>query len=191
MTLANKITLGRFALSLVYFAVLLLANRWPARDWIVLDLALLVFLVAVISDAVDGYYARKYGQVTNIGRIADPLVDKVVICGGLILFQGIPALAAVCPPWVVLVVVVREFAVQGVRSLLEARGIPFGATAWGKQKMVIQSVAMSVAMFYAAHFDGVAWARTVTQAGVAVMLAATVLSGAVYLGQARKALGAG
>jgi CDP-diacylglycerol--glycerol-3-phosphate 3-phosphatidyltransferase len=188
MTVANRITAGRFVVAIVYFAVFLGVGRWPERDWLVLDAAAVVFLVAVISDAVDGYYARKYAQVTNIGRIADPLVDKIVICGAIILFLGVPALAEVCPPWIVLLVVSREFTVQGVRSVIEAKGIPFGATGWGKFKMVYQSIGVTTAIVYAAHFTPFAWARTVTWLLMLSMALVTVLSGLAYLGAARRAL---
>jgi CDP-diacylglycerol--glycerol-3-phosphate 3-phosphatidyltransferase len=188
MTLANKITIGRFFLSLVYFAVVLLAGRWTAWDWLVWDLATAVFLVTVVTDAVDGYYARKYKEVTNVGRIADPLVDKVVICGAFVLFLGHPAIAAVLPPWMVVVVLLREFVVSGLRSAAEAQGIAFGANVWGKIKMAIQSGAAVAAMVYAAHFIPFVWAKWVAVACMWIMLAATVISGITYLLEAKRVL---
>ncbi len=188
MTLANKITAGRFFLSFVYFAAVLVAGHAGAWDWLVWDTATAIFLVTVITDALDGYYARKYKEVTSVGRIADPLVDKVVICGAFILFLGNPALEAVLPPWMVLVVVLREFVVSGVRSFVEAQGVAFGANVWGKIKMVIQSGAVVTGQVYAAHFTPWAWAKVFTIGAMWLMLAATVISGITYLVEARRVL---
>ncbi len=189
MTLANKITAGRFGLSLVFFVDLALAGRRPAWDPLLIDSAVVLFLVTVITDVVDGYYARKYGEVTNIGRIADPLVDKIAVCGALILFQGYRPLALLCPAWMVLVVVLREFIVHGLRSVAEAQGIPFGATFWGKQKMFVQCVAVVSSMIAVVHTDLIPWAPTFAIAAMWVMLVSTVVSGLTYVLDARRALG--
>jgi CDP-diacylglycerol--glycerol-3-phosphate 3-phosphatidyltransferase len=179
VTLANKITIGRFFLSFVYFGVVLVVGHAGSWDWLVWDIATAVFLVTVITDALDGYYARKYKEVTNVGRIADPLVDKVVICGALILFLGIPAFDRVLPAWMI---------VSGLRSFAEAQGIAFGANLWGKIKMVIQSGAVVTAQVYAAHFTRWEWSRWFTVVVMAIMLAATVISGATYCVEARRVL---
>ncbi len=188
MTLANKITIGRFFLSFVYFGVVLAVGHVGAWDWLVWDIATALFLVIAITDALDGYYARKYKEVTNVGRIADPLADKIVICGAFILFLGIPAFARVLPAWMVVIVVLREFVVSGLRSFAEAQGIAFGANLWGKIKMVIQCGAVVTAQVYAAHFTRWEWSRWFTVVVMAIMLAATVISGVTYVVEARRVL---
>jgi CDP-diacylglycerol--glycerol-3-phosphate 3-phosphatidyltransferase len=185
VTAANKVTAGRFFLSALVFVALALIGRWPAWDTLLYDAATGLFLVTVLTDVLDGYLARKYGEVTNVGRIADPLVDKIVVCGSLILFQGIAPLAAFCPPWMVVVVVIREFVVSGLRSFAESKGIPFAATFWGKLKMALQCTAAVTALIVAAHLAGQRWAVALGHLAMWAMLAATVVSGAVYVSAAR------
>ena len=78
----NLVTVGRFFLALGFFVIVGFYNQGEAAGWPVLDVALIVFLVAVMTDAVDGYLARKLGHTTTFGRIADPFVDKIIVCGG-------------------------------------------------------------------------------------------------------------
>lgn len=188
MTLANKITLGRFFLSFVFFADVLLIGRVKGWETACYWAGIVLFLVTAVTDAVDGYYARKYKEVTSVGRIADPLVDKVVICGAFILFLAIPAIASILPAWMVAVVVIREFTVSGVRSAVEGKGIAFGANVWGKIKMSVQCGAVVTAMVYGAHFTGFGWAWWSAHGAMWIMLAATVASGAAYLLEARRLL---
>ncbi|HEU4339489.1 MAG TPA: CDP-alcohol phosphatidyltransferase family protein, partial [Planctomycetota bacterium] len=88
MTLANKITIGRFAVTIVYFVLLGIVGTGVADDRTLLYTAFFLFLAAVVGDGLDGYYARKYHQETNFGRIADPFVDKIMICGSFVFFLG-------------------------------------------------------------------------------------------------------
>src|SRR3954462_15191693 len=112
----NSLTMSRLALSFVVFA--LIAFGYFAA-------ALVVFILASISDGLDGYFARKLGQATAIGRQLDPLVDKVINCGAYIYLLAVPDTGVA--PWMVTTIVVRELVVQAVRSLIEGRGEAFGA----------------------------------------------------------------
>ncbi len=190
MTLANRITSLRFLLSIVYFALLTLAvHQSEQRDTSVMTAAFVLFNVIAWSDLLDGYLARRYGQVTHFGRIADPLVDKILVCGSFIFFLRIDPLPEVIAAWFVVVVLAREFLVSGIRGAAEAAGIPFGATFWGKQKTFVQNVAVGTALGYAAWLPETLWTRVLTIALVWLTLASTVVSGAAYIVDARRLLG--
>lgn len=186
MTLANKITLVRFALALVCFAVLALWGRWPDHNLTILNVSAALFLIVSLSDVVDGYVARKYGEETEIGRIADPIVDKVLVCGILILTQRIPLVAGLVPAWIVVVVVVREFAVSGIRAAAEAKGIPFPANVWGKLKTFAQNVLVGASIMHPAWAAGQAWADWFTTISGWAAAATTIVSGIIYAGEARR-----
>jgi CDP-diacylglycerol--glycerol-3-phosphate 3-phosphatidyltransferase len=128
----NVLTLSRLVLSVVVFAFV--ANEW---FWS----ALIVFVVAALTDALDGYFARLLNQGTAIGRQLDPLVDKVIVCGAfiyLLTVRGNTGLA----PWMVTTIVVRELLIQGLRSHLEGAGQAFGARTVGKLKTLTQCLSI-------------------------------------------------
>ncbi|MBX6315670.1 MAG: CDP-diacylglycerol--glycerol-3-phosphate 3-phosphatidyltransferase [Isosphaeraceae bacterium] len=127
----NTLTLSRLGLAVVVFGFI-------AAGWYLAALA--VFGVAALTDALDGYFARRLGQATAIGRQLDPLVDKVIVCGGLIYLLTIPGSGLA--PWMVTAIVVRELVVQALRSLIEGRGEPFGARWAGKLKTFFQCLAI-------------------------------------------------
>lgn len=99
-----------------------------------------LFLIAVSTDALDGWLARRYGWMTQLGRILDPLADKLVILGMLLFL--LPHRNSGVSPWMVLIVLLREFLVTGLRNVFEERGIDFSAQWSGKLKMFIQSGAV-------------------------------------------------
>ncbi len=132
----NFISFTRLLLAFVLFG-LLAATEW----WIT---AAILFVVAVATDAVDGYIARKYHLITVLGRILDPLVDKVIICGAFLFLQNIPGSGV--SPWLTLAVVVRELYVTSLRGFYEQQGIDFSASLMGKWKMVIQCVAVTFSL---------------------------------------------
>lgn len=193
MNLPNKITVGRFVLSVIYFALLALISgpgpvipalaRVPAS--LLWDVVFLLFFTAVIGDVLDGYLARRWNLETDFGRVTDPFVDKIAICGSFVFFLRIPALEKVLPAWMVVVILAREFLVSGIRSLLESKGLPFPANWWGKQKMLVQSIAVCVTLFTLGHWLDRSWSMGVLQALVWVALVSTVVSGITYLHEAR------
>jgi CDP-diacylglycerol--glycerol-3-phosphate 3-phosphatidyltransferase len=161
------------------------------REWWLAGL--IVFLVATATDWLDGWWARKYGPLTLVGRNLDPLADKVLVCGAFIYL--IPVERAGILPWMVTVVVCRELLVTGIRGMVEAAGKKFGADWFGKLKMGLQC-AVLIGVFL------IAWLRTLsgTSDVLAVlepvqlvllwaMLVATVGSGAQYVVKAVRLLG--
>src|SRR5437868_829630 len=122
--LPNGLTLARLVLAGGLFACI--DQAW----WLV---GLVVFVVAAITDWLDGYLARKHGSASAFGRNFDPLVDKVLICGAFIFLQ--PVAAARLVPWMVTVVVARELIITGLRSFFESQAASFGADWLGKLKM--------------------------------------------------------
>jgi CDP-diacylglycerol--glycerol-3-phosphate 3-phosphatidyltransferase len=127
----NVLTLSRLALSVLVFAFI--ANAWYRS-------ALVVFIVAALTDALDGYFARLLDQGTAIGRQLDPLVDKVIVCGAFIYLLSIPDTGLA--PWMVTTIVVRELLIQGLRSHLEGGGQAFGAKTAGKLKTLAQCLSI-------------------------------------------------
>ena len=123
----NLLSVARIPLAAVLFACIV-CEAWLA--------GLLVFLVATATDWLDGWWARKYGPLTLVGRNLDPLADKVLVCGAFIYL--IPVKDAGIDPWMVTVVVARELIVTGIRGIVEATGQKFGADWFGKLKMGLQ-----------------------------------------------------
>ncbi len=186
MTLANKITSLRFLLSIGYFGLLEAIVRKPETR--LMDFAFVLFLVIAFSDLLDGYLARRYGEVTLFGRIADPLVDKILVCGSFLYFLRIQPLPEIFPAWFAVAVLAREFLVSGIRGAAESAGIPFGATFWGKQKTLVQNITVGAGICCAAHFAGTAWAERLMAGLMWLTLASTVISGITYLVEARRLL---
>jgi CDP-diacylglycerol--glycerol-3-phosphate 3-phosphatidyltransferase len=127
----NVLTAARLLLSIVVFAMI--GTGYYAA-------ALVTFIVAAGTDWIDGYWARKYGQVTQLGRIFDPFVDKIIICGTFTFLCSVPGSGM--PAWVVVVVFGREMLVTALRSALEQRGADFSASWSGKLKMGFQCAAV-------------------------------------------------
>ncbi len=177
----NSISLVRFALA-VAVVVLVPAGYFTA--------ATVVFLAAACTDWVDGYWARRYGQVTKIGRILDPFVDKVLVCGAFITLVGVPGSPVAA--WVAVVVVARELLVSSLRGIIEGGGGDFSASQAGKWKMVLQCVAVVAALVWvddvAAVGSVAAWLRWVTWGSIAAAVWLTIQSGVEYVVAAAKVL---
>ena len=153
----NLLTMLRLVLAAVFFA-LLAYYRFDADRYVLLLPAIVLFIAAALTDALDGYYARKWQVESKFGRIMDPFCDKVLILGALVFLAG-PAFAYPMPvfenniatgrselvqhsgvlPWMVVVIFARELLVTGIRGELEGSGHKFGANIWGKLKMILQS----------------------------------------------------
>ena len=99
--------------------------------------AFYIFIVAVLSDILDGYLARRNKETTDFGRIADPFVDKIIVCGGFIIF--VVFASDILAPWMVVVIVSREFMVNSQRGYAESKGVMIPSDVWGKVKMFLQS----------------------------------------------------
>ncbi len=194
MNLPNQITVGRLLVSLVLFGILIgLDDAAPGRTGLIT--CFFLFIAVTASDALDGYYARKYGQVSTFGRIADPAVDKITVTGTLILLCAAPWTRPVLEPWMVVLIVAREFTITGLRSYVESRGIDFGADWSGKLKMIVQSVAIPGVFFFKIIeqlFGRDSWAADGSRyLGIVLMWAAlgfTVYSGVEYVVKATRIL---
>lgn len=157
--LPNLITLARLLLAVAVFTCMSRALDAPgtpaSHSW--LQWAFWLWLVAAVSDTVDGYLARKYGWVTALGRIADPVVDKVLTLGALAYLvpgqavYGRPDdLLPIMPVWALVLLLTREFLVTALRGFVESKGLAFPAERSGKWKMVLQSVFLGVVIGAAA-----------------------------------------
>jgi CDP-diacylglycerol--glycerol-3-phosphate 3-phosphatidyltransferase len=181
--LPNQLTAARLVLGLVLFALIELRNVFDVWPWCVV-----VFAVAAVTDWLDGYFARKQGLVSTLGRNLDPLVDKVLVCGAYIFLLPLGNDQGWLKPWMVTVVVARELVITGLRSFLENQGAKFGADWLGKVKMVLQCAAL-IAIFVAfLGWDPASFAAeffaTARSGLIYAMLAATALSGLQYLWRA-------
>ena len=128
MNTANKITLIRIAM-IPLFIIL-----WKIDSALCHWLAAATFVVAAITDGVDGYVARHYNQVTNFGKFVDPLADKLLVTAALVCFVADGSV----PDWVVVVILAREFMVTSLRTVAVAQNVVIAASIWGKVKTVIQ-----------------------------------------------------
>lgn len=191
---ANRITLLRAVLTLVLWAVLAVTapRPGPGTWWF----AFALFLVTALTDVVDGIVARRFGEVSVFGRLADPLVDKLLVLGTMIALLAIDDVRPVLPAWAVALMLAREFVVTALRGAVEGRGVPFQAAPIGKAKMLLQSIAVGAVLL---HGAGVALARQELALGplgpwsvaqVVVLLATllTVVSGIDYSARAARLL---
>ena len=182
---ANRITLARALLTLVLWALIVYGIRNPA-EWVWLT-SCAIFVFAAATDIVDGALARHFGEVSVFGRIADPLVDKLLVLGTMVVLLGITGMEAILPPWAVAVMMARELMVTAIRGAIEGKGVSFQAMPLGKAKMILQSLALGGVLL---HFAGFGLIREYNLAYLTVMLATllTVISGVDYALRAWKIL---
>ena len=131
MNLPNKITMFRVIL-IPFFVFFMLSEGIPYNNYI----AAAIFIVASLTDMLDGKIARKYNLVSNFGKFMDPLADKLLVCSALICFVAIPS--GPMPAWVVIVIMSREFIISGFRLVASDAGVVIAASYWGKFKTVSQ-----------------------------------------------------
>lgn len=168
--LPNQLTTSRLVLAVGLF-ILIDQKQWM---W-----ALAVFALAAFTDWLDGYLARVQGLTSSLGRMLDPLVDKVLMCGTFIFLLPEGTEGGWLTPWMVVVVVSREFLITGLRSYLESLGVQFGADWLGKFKMGLQCTAVVAILvslseptaLYTLLRDVLTWA----------MVIVTILSGLQYV----------
>lgn len=142
LNVPNVLTTIRFALSIVVFVLI------PLEHFLA---AMIVFVSAASTDWIDGWWARKYGQVTKLGRIFDPFVDKIIICGTFIFLAAEPNSGIA--PWMAVVVMGREMLVTAIRGFIEQQGGDFSAQMSGKLKMVFQCVAVVASLLALRHYQ--------------------------------------
>ena len=136
MNLPNKLTIMRVIL-IPFFVFFLLSPYFPAYGNYI---AVAIFIVASLTDMLDGKIARKYNRVTNFGKFMDPLADKLLVCSAMICLIELDRLAA----WIVIVIIAREFIISGFRLVASDNGVVIAASYWGKFKTTFQMLMVIV-----------------------------------------------
>jgi CDP-diacylglycerol---glycerol-3-phosphate 3-phosphatidyltransferase len=206
------LTLARLLLALVFFGMLsyyqhdVLVGRHGDPLW--LNIAIVLYAIALWTDYLDGYLARKWNVEGAFGRVVDPLVDKVLVIGSFIFFAGknftipfddpaeiphnVKTITGVVP-WMVVVILARELLVTSLRGESERQGVKFGAEFSGKLKMVFQSITIMVILAYVNYVARIHdpdwqwianWGRYLRNFCIWVTLATTVISGLLYVRRA-------
>lgn len=137
MNLANKLTVGRIFLVPIF--LLFIASKDIPYGTVI---ATLVFVTAALTDKLDGYIARSRNQITKFGKFVDPLADKLLVTAALISLVEFH----VIPGWAAAIIIAREFAVSGLRTLAASDGVIIAASKWGQVKTVIQIIAIIIAL---------------------------------------------
>ena len=174
MTLATKITLIRVVLIPVVMILMYISGGQP-NVW--LWLALAVFIIASLSDYVDGYIARKYHQVTDFGKFLDPLADKLLVIAVMTIFCEWDLM----PSWALIIVLTREFAVTGLRLVAVGKGTVIAAGWSGK----VKTASTMIGLCFMMAFPAVAFINYIVNA---VIVITTVYSGVEYFVQNGKCL---
>jgi CDP-diacylglycerol---glycerol-3-phosphate 3-phosphatidyltransferase len=186
MNLPNKLTISRFVLTIAFLAVMF--SQMPYHRTI----ALVLFVLASISDLLDGQIARRRNLITNFGILMDPLADKILVCSAFIAFVGLGWI----PAWMVVVVVARELAITGLRLLAASKSVVLAAEGYGKHKTISQIIAiisilvlagytewgpMGCAVFGFTVFGQKPWIQLFTVLSIWVAVVLTFISGWMYL----------
>ena len=131
MNLPNKLTIFR-VIMIPFFLIALLVDEIPGGKWIAVSL----FIIASLTDMLDGKIARKYNLITNFGKFMDPLADKLLVCSAIVALISLDRI----PCWVVIVIIAREFIISGFRLVASDNGVVIAASWWGKIKTVVQMI---------------------------------------------------
>lgn len=147
MNLPNKLTILRVLLIPFFVFFLLVPVAGDASRYI----ALVIFIVASLTDLADGKIARRYNLVTNFGKFMDPLADKLLVCSALICFVEMDLL----PAWIVIIIISREFIISGFRLVASDNGVVIAASYWGKFKTTSQMImiVLLIAQIPGSFFD--------------------------------------
>ena len=192
MNLANKLTIMRIIL-IPLFLVFILVKDIPYGSLI----ALLIFVLASITDKVDGYIARSRNQITNFGKFMDPLADKMLVISALIALVE----CGLIPSWMVIVIIAREFAISGLSMLAASEGLIVAASWWGKIKTVIQ-IAATMALLLRLNYEQIGFVKEFFESNAVLIgfinyvpmtlmvlsVIATVVSGIDYFIKNRKVI---
>ncbi len=180
MNLPNKITIFRVCLIPVFVVFLLLPESiLPYGNFI----ALFVFIIAALSDAVDGHIARKHHMVTDFGKFMDPLADKLLVSAALLIFVEQGSVQS----WIVIIIISREFIISGFRLIAANRSIVIAASMWAKIKTTMQ---MIMCLLFIVNFDNVVF-NIAEQTAMYLSLVLTIVSLIDYLYKNRAILAEG
>jgi CDP-diacylglycerol--glycerol-3-phosphate 3-phosphatidyltransferase len=170
----NQLTIGRICM-IPLFVILILWVPKPAGN----ILSMIVFIIASLTDTLDGYIARRYNYVSTFGKFMDPLADKLLVCSALICLVDIGRIES----WIVIIIIAREFIISGFRLVAVEKGVVIAANIWGKVKTVFQ---MLMVILMLGNFQG--FLGVTAQILKWFALALTIISLATYLLQNRKVL---
>ena len=171
---ANAVTIGRIAL-VPFFALVLLADGGHSTGWRLIATG--VFVLAALTDRVDGYLARRHNLVTELGALLDPIADKLLIGTALVILSALGEL----PWWITIVILVRELGITAMRfALLRYADLP--VSRGGKLKTVMQSVAIGIYLVPLGELP--TWVHVIAAVVMGVAVALTVVTGADYVRQA-------
>ena len=189
MNLPNQLTVSRFVMTVFFLIALFVEFPWNT------SVALLLFLIASVTDWIDGAYARKHNLITNFGKLMDPLADKILICSAFIAFVGEGWIAA----WMVVLIVARELAITGLRLLAASKNQVLAAEGWGKHKTISQIVTIvailiavscpdwgSVGGIFTLEIGGQAWITMFAEVFKWAAVVLTAISGWLYLWKNRE-----
>ncbi len=163
MTISNKLTILRIILVPVFVALMMLNMGLAAT---------IVFVVASLTDMLDGYLARKRNEITNFGKFADPIADKILVVSALLCLMEI----AVIPAWAVIIVIAREFIVSGLRMSAASQDVVIAADGFGKIKTITQMVSITMLLLGIGGIFGI-----IAQVLFYVSVVLTFLSGVSYI----------
>lgn len=166
----NALSAARFVLAVAVCGLI---------EWRFLLAALICFVIAASTDWIDGWWARKFQQVTKLGRILDPFVDKIIICGAMIALSALPN--SPIAPWMATVIVGRELLVTSLRGMVEGQGGDFSAKQLGKWKMVAQCAAIVSVLIELQFQKAPSWLHTTSLITVWMAILLTVVSGIEYV----------
>lgn len=167
--LPNTISMLRIGVIPVLFCLLL--SPGPLMSLVIAVL----FIIAALTDLLDGYIARRYQIVTTMGKFLDPIADKLIVNTAMIMMIPIGRI----PAWIVAIIVIRDFAVDGIRTIASSEGIVIQASPLGKRKTLCQIFAVSALMI---HYPFIgADAHTVGMVILSIALVLTIVSGTEYL----------
>ncbi len=169
MNLPNKLTILRIVMIPFFIACFYLNSEYS------MYIAAAVFIVAYITDAVDGHLARKNNLVTDFGKLMDPIADKLLTCSALIMLSA----CGMANPIAVIAILSREFLISGVRLVCADKGVIIAASKWGKLKTISQAICIPCIMV--AYATGLEWAITTADVMLWISTALAVLSGADYI----------
>lgn len=187
----NKLTIARMIIAPVFLAVLLWDSLPHRYLW-----SMIIFIAASVTDAIDGKLARKNNQVTNFGKLLDPIADKVLTTAALLAFIKL----GLCNIWIVMIVLTREFAIASIRMIAASNGVVIPANIWGKLKTVSQMVFTGFIMFLGEIYTyvpnivpGVTVPWWLTLEGISnallwITAILTVISGIIYIKDSKNAI---
>lgn len=169
MNLPNKLTCLRMILIIPFVIFMLAGAGEGVYKWI----ALAIFIIASLTDMLDGQIARKYNLITDFGKFMDPLADKLLVCSAMICLVELGRL----PAWICIIIIAREFAISGFRLIASDKGVVIAANMWGKTKTVSQ---MAMVILMIANFD-IPAIQILTAAVMYIACALTLISLVTYI----------